>query len=92
MEWDKAFEDASPSGTITVFRSRTHENIAVIHERMLPQGRLKIVYNVHGRKTDSPSRAVEIYNEEERARISGGRIPAGSPEQIKQRRAAGQVR
>lgn len=91
MQWTIAFEDDSSGIKIKVFRSTTHENIGIIHQRE-PGKKLKITYTAFGRKTDSPSRAVDIYNEEEKARMSGGRVLAGSAEQVKENRAKGPVR
>lgn len=74
MNWRLAFA-ADGATKIKVFKSVTHDDIAIIHTRETGK-KTVIIYNVKGHRTTSPSEAIRIYN---RAEANGMRGRSRSP-------------
>lgn len=83
FEWKLQFE----ADGIKVFGAKQDENVSVIHQKR-NGSKTKIIYNVFGHRTDSPTEAVWLYNREEKDRRRGRSIAAGSPESIASRKGA----
>jgi len=87
QKWSKNYEYKGVSLSFETF-SCAIPGISLTHERKTPTSKVKVVYSAFGRRTESPSQLVRIYNEEVR-RQSGFRDATGSAESLKRRSRTG---
>jgi hypothetical protein len=87
LTWALAFEDRTTAVHIKVFKAEGHDDVAIIHEIEAGK-RTRVRYNFAGRKFDSPSQAVNHWNETRGAGRRRGPIAPGSVEPAAARKGA----
>lgn len=79
--WKHVYRYNGVTLAFTTYASDALPGVTVTHEVTLkPKRRKRTVYTINGQRTDSPTQAVRIYNEQARKESLGDRhAPAGSP-------------